>query len=201
MPTTIRFLGALMLGSVLLAAPAPAQQPELPPGATACDIWAWSADEDPKGLNVRAEPSAKAPIVGVIPGPVKVRGGEAGEKERSQFRIAGYKDGWFLVSDLPENAMRSDSKKYVIKGGSGWVSARLVGLAIYAGALTAEPRDDAPITVWLSPEKNRERSDGNSIRYKRLKLLSCQGDWIEAETEHGKGWAKELCGNPLAVCN
>ncbi|MBX9649146.1 MAG: hypothetical protein K2X57_19060, partial [Xanthobacteraceae bacterium] len=45
----------------------------LPPGTEPCDLGAWSEDHDPKGLNVRAEPSAKARILGTLPQPYRLK--------------------------------------------------------------------------------------------------------------------------------
>jgi len=39
-----------------------------------CDFGGWSADRDPKGLNVRAGPSATAKIVRTLPPPDRLQG-------------------------------------------------------------------------------------------------------------------------------
>jgi len=49
----------------------------LPAGTVPCNLGAYSIDRDPRGLNVRAEPSVKAPVLGTLPPPFKVRGSDA----------------------------------------------------------------------------------------------------------------------------
>ena len=72
----------------------------LPAGTVPCDFGAYSIDRDPKGLNVRAEPSVKARVLGTLPPPFKVRRSDADEPDdgyRTEFTIIGFKDGWFLI--------------------------------------------------------------------------------------------------------
>ncbi|MFK4565346.1 hypothetical protein ABIF95_007876 [Bradyrhizobium ottawaense] len=49
---------------------------KLPEGTEPCSLGAWSIDKDPGGLNVRAEPSATARVLGTLPAaalPLEVR--------------------------------------------------------------------------------------------------------------------------------
>ena len=72
----------------------------LPPGVQACDLHAWSNDTDRKGLNVRAEPSVQARVLGILLAPFQFKAAsEAAPNEgyRTEFRIIGFKDGWFLI--------------------------------------------------------------------------------------------------------
>ncbi|MEH2509922.1 hypothetical protein V1291_001276 [Nitrobacteraceae bacterium AZCC 1564] len=43
-----------------------AKAKSLPSGTMPCELRGWSEDKDPKGLNVRAEPSVKAKILGTL---------------------------------------------------------------------------------------------------------------------------------------
>lgn len=46
-----------------------AKRAALPAGTEPCSLGAWSEDRDPRGLNVRAEPSVKARVLGTLPPP------------------------------------------------------------------------------------------------------------------------------------
>ena len=78
-----------------------ASRDRLPPGTEPCDLGAWSADRDPRGLNVRAAPSASSKVLGTLPPPFKFKAkGRENTPEGgwlTEFRIIGFKDGWFLI--------------------------------------------------------------------------------------------------------
>src|SRR5688572_22661235 len=65
-----------------------------------CSFSGWSTDPDPRGLNVRAGPSATARILGTLPPP------EPGEDVEvdfgATFDVVEARDGWFRI----ENARR-----------------------------------------------------------------------------------------------
>ena len=113
----------------------------LPNGTEPCDLGAWSEDRDPNGLNVRAEPSVKARVLGTLPPPYRLKmGGSENTPEGgwlTEFRIIGFKDGWFLIEGAtPPGKKYEDEKKYPRSapkpyGGRGRVAANKVG-ASYA---------------------------------------------------------------------
>ena len=89
----------------------------LPDGTEPCDLGAWSEDRDPNGLNVRAEPSVKARVLGTLPPPYRLKmGGSENTPEGgwlTEFRIIGFKDGWFLIEGAtPPGKEYEDEKKY-----------------------------------------------------------------------------------------
>ena len=116
----------------------------LPAGTVPCNLGAYSIDRDPKGLNVRAEPSVKAPVLGTLPPPFKVRRSDAdGPKDgwRTEFTIVGFKDGWFLIEGAKPPGKEYEREGRPLKypkvyAGRGWVAASKVG-ANFAG--TAPP--------------------------------------------------------------
>ncbi|MGY3408625.1 hypothetical protein ACVWZV_004738 [Bradyrhizobium sp. GM5.1] len=76
-----------------------AKRSTLPDGTEPCDFSAWSVDKDPDGLNVRAEPSIKARVLGTLPPPYRLKlGGSENTPDGgwlTEFRIIGFKNGWF----------------------------------------------------------------------------------------------------------
>lgn len=178
----------------------------LPPGTEPCDIAGWSADPDPAGLNVRAAPNASARVVGKIPPPWKApdRSGDAGETYRSQFRIAGYRDGWFLIRDISapgvaygERYPRNLPQPY---RGQGWVSARLVGAALAnnnlpPGRLYLAPSTHAATRPAL--RRGEPVSTGDIVQ----RLHACSGPWGLIEIEGTRGWWAGICANQVTNCS
>jgi hypothetical protein len=93
-----------------------AQRAALPPGTEPCDLGAWSADKDPRGLNVRAEASVQARVLGTLPPPYRLKTGGSENVPDSgwltEFRIIGFKDGWFLIegAEAARQAIRRREK-------------------------------------------------------------------------------------------
>ncbi|KAF0121891.1 MAG: hypothetical protein FD152_3719 [Xanthobacteraceae bacterium] len=178
----------------------------LPAGTEPCDIAGWSADPDPAGMNVRAAPNASARIVGKIPPPWKApdRSGDTGETYRSEFRIAGYRDGWFLIRGISapgvaygERYPRNLPQPY---RGQGWISARLVGAALANGNLP-------PGRLYLAPSPHAATrpalrqgepvSTGDIVQ----RLHACSGPWGLVEIEGTRGWWTGICANQVTNCS
>jgi hypothetical protein len=184
----------------------------LPEGTEPCSLGAWSEDRDPKGLNVRAEPSAKARVLGTLPPPYRLRmGGSESTPDGgwlTEFRIIGFKDGWFLIEGAtPPGKQYEDENKYPRNApkpyaGRGWVAASKVG-ANYAnggtrmGGLFQAPYVDAQ---WMPAQRKLGGTldtDGGPKR-----LLACSGHWGLVESHDGvRGWWRSLCSNQVTNCN
>ena len=172
-----------------------------PEGTEPCDLGAWSEDRDPKGLNVRAEPSVKARVLGTLPPPYRLKmGGSENTPEGgwlTEFRIIGFKDGWFLIEGAtPPGKEYEDEKKYPRNApkpyaGRGWVAASKVG-ANYAnggtrmGGLFQAPFADAKWTQAQRKLGGTLDTDGGP---KRLLACSGIGDWSKARTACAAGGA------------
>jgi hypothetical protein len=113
---------------------------QLPPGTVPCSLGAWSDDKDPAGLNVRAEPRANAKVLGKLPPPFKFKARNKSENTpdggwRTEFRVIGFKDGWFLIERAsPPGKDYEDESVYPKKppmpySGRGWVASNKIGAA------------------------------------------------------------------------
>jgi hypothetical protein len=184
----------------------------LPPGTEPCDLGAWSDDRDPRGLNVRAEPSLKARVLGTLPPPFKHRSSsEAAAPEggwHTEFRIVGFKDGWFLIEGAtPPGLAYEDERRYPRRHpkpypGRGWVHASKVG-ANYAnggtrmGGLFQAPHVDAKWTPAQRRLGGPLDTDGGPKR-----IFACSGFWALVESEDGViGWWRRLCSSQVTNCS
>jgi hypothetical protein len=181
----------------------------LPAGTVPCDLGAYSIDRDPKGLNMRAEPSVKAPVLGTLPPPFKVRGSDADgptDGWRTEFTIVGFKDGWFLIEGA-----RPPGKEYEREGrplkypkvyaGRGWVASSKVGAnfangATRVGGLFQAPQVDARWTRVADRHGNEIGSDSSPDR-----ILACSGLWALVEKSGVRGWWRHLCSNQVTNCS
>ena len=180
-----------------------ADAPQLPAGIEPCAIGAWSNDKDPKGLNVRAEPNAKAKILGIVPPPrvmPKKYDAFGPEPVKAEFKVIGYRDGWFLIDEIkapgvPYDAPYPASLPKPFKG-RGWVAGNKVGAApaftgLPFGRLYKAPHVEA---------RHEMRTGGTDNPFARV--LSCSGAWGQVEAEGGKrGWVRGLCSNQATTCS
>jgi hypothetical protein len=184
----------------------------LPPETEPCALRAWSADPDPKGLNVRGGPSAKSPVVGPLPPPYRLKtGGSENTPDGgwlTEFSIIGFKDGWFLIEGAtPPGKQYEDEKKYPRNAskpyaGRGWVASNKVGAnfangATRYGGLFQAPHADA---AW-TPAKNR---DGFPLdgEFGPKRIFACSGVWALVESFDGvRGWWRHLCNNQVTNCS
>ncbi len=177
---------------------------KLPPGTEMCWLSAYSTDRDPNGLNVRAEPSAKAAVLGQLAPPLK--DAEVGETLAKEVSIIGYKNGWFLIDtkideEEPTNTQAAKAYRKRWFSGRGWVNARMLGASTaYSGfgehKLFAAPNPYAHWTVGR--EKNGDPLTGDSAL---ARIHACSFDWALVESAGGqRGWRRRLCSNQLTTC-
>lgn len=159
---------------------------------TACaPFGAWSNDPDPKGLNVRAAPSANAKIIGRLPGP--------DGPMAASMTVYGYRDGWFLIQSHEESEPVPMSTVPLLTGEKrGWVAGSMLMLEVYDPDLRAAPRDDARVIAQLRTELRQARAENPGVSVTRL--LECRGAWRHVATNKGTGWVRETCGNPVTTC-
>ncbi len=177
------FLLAVMAQAALGEEPAIAD----PPDMAVCNTNGWATDRDPKGLNVRSGPSAKAPVIAHF----KYRA-EAANGSNVQFDIKGYKDGWLLIENGAYGDYGDPEPKEPVYSGKGWISASMVAGQLFGGAnrLFSAPSKDAP------SKKFAKTPDAVTVK----KALECRRDWIKVETDEGAGWVGGLCNNQVTTC-
>lgn len=176
----------------------------LPAGTVACDFGAWSTDMDPKGLNVRAEPSAKAKVLHRVPPPVlnSKSMAEAGESApmHSDFRVLGYRDGWFLIDRVRAASVieRTRGASTARRSMRGWVSASHVGGGFANGDAPGDRLYETP-----DPRGTYKKFDDGLIGGVNPKrLLACNGGWVQVELVDGQtGWFRTICWSQMAICN
>jgi hypothetical protein len=165
--------------------------------AMACDFSGWSNDPDPGGLPVRQSPDPSATPLGRLP-PPKVIGAD---EFAVMVRVTGYKDGWFRISEaaFPNEAYpQGGNTGRLVFSGQGWVPAPMIKATLGADMLRVAPRADAARKASLTGTRGGFPFTPDVVGVKRL--LSCQGRWVEAETEFGTGWVAKVCARQLSAC-
>jgi SH3-like domain-containing protein len=154
------------------AAPAAGQQ-----GGTRCDISAYVVDHDAAGLNVRAGPSATAPVLRVI--------SNAGS---AVARIRGQSGAWFQVSTIVD----AEDERNLFSG-NGWVHASLLGL----DAANADPK------LYAGPSTQSRALARLVPDLSQVTLIGCAGDWARVRASGRLGWLSPggQCSNPLTTCS
>ncbi len=180
----------------------------LPAGTVPCDFGAYSIDRDAKGLNVRAEPSVKARLLGTLPPPFKIRRTEATQPDdgyRTEFTIVGFKDGWFLIEGATPPGKKYEPDRPLkfptVYAGRGWVAANKVGASFANGAtrgggLFQAPHVDARWTRVTDRHDNEIGPDSSPDR-----ILTCSGLWALVEKNGVRGWWRLLCSNQVTNCS
>ena len=159
----------LMIGS---AGPGSAAQ-----GSIACNLSAFVADPDPSGMNVRAAPSTRAPVLHVIPsnssGVAVVR-----EQRGTWFRIAA-------ITDAETGAS--------LFRGEGWVHSSLLGLDV----ATNDPR------LYAAPDLGSRLVETLLPAETPVTLIGCSGRWAKVRAANRIGWLSPAgqCSNPLTNCS
>jgi hypothetical protein len=152
-----------------------------------CAGQAYINDKDPKGTNVRAEPSIQAKVIHVIPH----------DEDGVIVTLSESHDGWIQISGYETIA---GAKKKL----NGWVNAKLLGTGNRAvegtGRVLYEAPNKSSKTRSLAP-----LGDLNEIGYR---LLGCDRDWLYVEQDYPpsktpfSGWipGDAHCPNPVTTC-
>ena len=192
-----------------------AQQPfdypwsPLPSGITECNFDAFSKDHDPAGLNVRAEPDAKARVLGRLPPSINLNG-------YSSFGVTviGYKKGWLLVEQgfdaVPDPRLTTQPRYF----GRGWVAANLMTTQLLRGKLKQLPNPASSDVIDLKDVRGEGPDDSWFVTPRHV--LSCSGDWLHVEiglsplvkapartdgpTGAVRGWANGTCASQTTPC-
>ncbi|MBX9829168.1 MAG: SH3 domain-containing protein [Xanthobacteraceae bacterium] len=182
----------------------------LPPGTMACNFGAYSIDKDRNGLNVRAEPSAQARILGTLPPPFrfKAKGNNVPEGGwRTEFLVIGFRDGWFLIQGAKPPGQEYEDERVYPKNhprpyaGRGWVAGNKIGAnfangATRMGGLFQAPDADARWQRVTDRHGNEIGADTSPDR-----ILACSGLWALVEKNGVRGWWRHLCSNQVTNCS
>jgi hypothetical protein len=185
-------LGALMLVPLGVGAAHSAETP------TICRTGAWTTDNDPAGLNVRAGPGAEHPVVATLPPPIETDGMEF----FVEVEIAGSQAGWFRITKAVLSD--DDTKDDVVFRGSGWVSGRYLGLSVEGRYLRDGPSPGATaiIDFFKGFETNEPESGPDYFTLERIH--ACNGMWVEVEGTYKdqklRGWSNDVCSNQVTTC-
>lgn len=167
---------------------------------TACAFRAWSKDPDPNGLAVRAAPRADARLLARLPPPRD----DGGERIAVEVGVVGSKDGWLSIDGAAFPDLGNGARR--VFRGRGWVSGRLIDVAVQDERVRAAPSDGAP--VLAAPAGGTGGPADESLRL--VRILACRGAWIEVEAEiHSdagaarpvRGWVTGLCPSQVTTCN
>jgi hypothetical protein len=165
--------------------------------AVACAFKGWSNDPDPAGLPVRQNPDNASPSIARLP-PPKVIGFD---EFAVIVTVTGYKDGWFRISEaaFPDEAYpQGGNTGRPVFSGQGWVPAPTVKATLGSDVLRTAPRADAPRKASLKGTRGGFPFTPDVVGVKRL--MSCNGSWVEADTEFGLGWVAKVCARQLSAC-
>lgn len=182
----------------LLLVAGSASSPAAPADVAVCTLSAWSTDEDPNGLAVRAGPGTGHAVIARLPPP----GGIAGYENAVEVAITGSQSGWFRISAAAVPDYAGDKPDKVLFNGEGWVSGRYLGLVLNDSDLHREPALESPVAAHLAftnPDGNAIGPDSYTVR-----LHACKGDWVKVdasfEDRHYRGWATRTCSNQVTTC-
>ncbi|MFK4565345.1 hypothetical protein ABIF95_007875 [Bradyrhizobium ottawaense] len=126
----------------------------------------------------------------------------------TEFRIIGFKSGWFLIEDAkPPGKDYEDEKRYPRSApkpyaGRGWVASNKVGASYANGYTRAGGLFQAPFVdaKWMPAQRELGGpidGDGGPKR-----LFACSGFWGLVESHDGvRGWWRALCSNQVTNCS
>ena len=123
----------------------------LPAGTTACEFSALARQGEPGGPALRDAPRSDGRELGRLPAIKDKDTGFYGQDgELPEFRVIGFKDGWFLIED----AAYPEPYRPKLHTGRGWIDAKLVTTHLFRDTLKKAP-DNASPDVTLSPWHER----------------------------------------------
>lgn len=163
-------LGAAAVGSTA-AADARRGEVEIPAAQTACTLEGWAVDRDPRGLNVRAAPSAQARVLGTLP-PLSVS--EDRPDFGVPFRITASRDGWLRIEGAKDDPSRSGGAARATYAGSGWISGGFVRFKVQSAHGHRAPDAASERIVDLG-------DDALTDLARLTRVVACSGDWALVE--------------------
>lgn len=177
---TLSFLLArLLMLTIGLGAGSQAFAAGGPPEAVSCNFAAFVEETDPAGLNVRAAPSASAPVLGTLP---PVWTDDSGMRARVFVKVSATAKGWFRIHGAFEDEALTGQPARPVYEGEGWVSGRKLVVKSQANAGRARPDPKAAVAIRL---KDGLLFDGSST-IAAGRLVDCRGSWVQVEYEEAR---------------
>jgi hypothetical protein len=188
-----RSLSWMLVALAVCAFPAnrAAAQGDLPAGVTACEFSALAGQDDPDGPVLRDAPRADGQVLGRLPAIKDEHTGfYGGAGELPEFKVIGFKDGWFLI----EEAAYPEPYRPKLHTGRGWLEGKFVTTHLFRDTLKKAPTNDSPDVTYLYGI-----NDGISYQPYSLdiQLLGCSGRWFEVEIYQPDG--KTPSGKPAST--
>lgn len=202
-------LGAVAVGSAA-AADARRGEVEVPAAQTACTLEGWAVDRDPRGLNVRAAPSAQARVLGTLP-PLSVS--EDRPDFGVPFRITASRDGWLRIEGARDDPARSGEPARPTYAGGGWISGGFVRFKVQSahGHRAADAGSERLVDLG---------DDALTDLARLTRVVACSGDWALVEfvpekrrdpatqalldaTDRSprRAWFRGICANQETSCD
>jgi hypothetical protein len=162
-----------------------------------CNFGAWSSDTDTKGLNVRAGPSADAPIIGTLPPPESSEESGDDTKFATEFHVAEAQNGWFRIENARRwaESMSNSPGKYAALP-SGWISGKKIYVTIYSETGFSAPDVIKSKILW--------RGDWDDLQTKMTGISDCNGEWAKIIYRTASGeksaWFRGICAIQETTC-
>ena len=189
---------AVVLLAFAPCAAAPRTEPLPPPfleGSDTCAIEAWVIDKDPKGLNVRAAPSANAPVVGTLP-PMEYDP-DFGRKFGAGVKLLESRNGWFRIGDPGWSRNLGGDPD----GPKGWIFGRYIDFALQTDKAFERPDPGSPVvaTSWWDNKNGQHPFDYRLPR-------ECRGEWVRMlvkghDGPERLGWVRGICAIQETTCD
>ncbi|MDP9606472.1 SH3 domain-containing protein [Variovorax sp. NFACC27] len=168
---------ALLLALALLGGTAQASGGS--PASSSCQFTAFVEETDPAGLNVRAEPTPTAKVLGKLP---SVWSDGSGLRVRVRVGVTASANGWFKIREAADDDMLTGQAPRPVYKGEGWVSGRKLVVKSQAKAGRAAPSPGAPATIRLQDDS---LFDGDST-VAAGRPVDCRGRWVQVEYEEAR---------------
>jgi hypothetical protein len=206
----VSFAAALVVAACATAAGARGGDVEVPAAQTSCSLEGWAVDRDPRGLNVRAAPSAQARVLGTLP-PLSV------DEDRADFgipfRITASRAGWLRIEGAHDDPARSGVPARPTYAGSGWISGGFVRFKVQSahGHRAADAASERIVDLG---------DDALTDMAALTRVLACSGSWAlvefvqekrrdpatqalrdEADRAPRRAWFRGVCANQETTCD
>jgi hypothetical protein len=192
----LKFFPLLLIAALLAGHPPSFATPAKKRGFQSCkNIVFYSADEDPKGLNIRSGPGIHFPILGKT---------AWRELDMTAFQVLGSENGWFKVKAIGEYGYRERRIKPLRSFGDiGWVSGTKLNIHYFEGtnfflhvAPASTQREKVLVELEVSGPQRIIACEGNWVLIEHYETVS-----IEPEREITKsGWVPGSCPPPGRRC-